>query len=228
MSLISLKQISKIYKPNTPAQTNALSDVNLDIQPSEFVSISGPSGSGKTTLLNIIGALDSPSEGQIQFEGQDLVGLNEKTLSAIRLNKIGFVFQAYNLIPVFSAMENIEYVLMLQGVDEKERRQRVRALAKHLEIEQLLEKKPNEMSGGQQQRVAIARAIVSKPKLILADEPTANLDTKTGETIMTLLQRLNQEDKLTIIYTSHEPMVIAMAKRQIVLVDGKITEDSVH
>ena len=184
--------------------------------------LSGPSGSGKTTLLNLIGGLDSVSQGSVTLDETTLTDLNESQLSNERLNDIGFVFQAYNLIPVLTTKENIEYVMALQGVSKAKRHERVVEVATILGIENLLDKRPDEMSGGQQQRVAVARAVASKPKLILADEPTANLDSVTAENLMNMMAKLNEDEKITIIFSSHDPMVISKAKRSVILKDGKI------
>ena len=178
MEIIKTENLEKIYEDNG-VPVNALRGINLTVEKGEFLVIAGPSGSGKTTLLNLLGALDKPSKGSIFFEGTNLAEKTKKELSDIRLHKLGFVFQAYNLIPVLSALENIEFSMMLLGIPEKERNARALALMDELSIKELADKRPNEMSGGQQQRVAVARAIVNNPTLVLADEPTANLDSKT-------------------------------------------------
>ena len=222
MSFLDVIKLEKIYGKGTAIETYALKDVNLDIEEGEFVVLSGPSGSGKTTLLNLIGGLDDVTAGSVTLSGTTLTELNEAQLSNERLKDIGFVFQAYNLIPVLTAKENIEYVMALQGVSKADRELRVHEVAKILSIDDLLDKRPDEMSGGQQQRVAVARAVASKPKLILADEPTANLDSKTAEDLMNMMAKLNVEEKITIIFSSHDPMVISKAKRSVILKDGKI------
>ncbi|MBH37822.1 macrolide ABC transporter ATP-binding protein [bacterium] len=226
MSIITLANISKTYSEKTAYKTIALDDISLAVTEGEFLAISGPSGSGKTTLLNLIGGLDSPSKGRIILNNNDITGLKENELSQIRLHHIGFIFQAYNLIPVLTAMENMEYILMLQRVKKQERQQRVKDVASRLKIDELLHKKPSEMSGGQQQRVAIARAIVSKPKLILADEPTANLDSKTSDILLELMKELNEEHKMTFIFATHDSSVIQKAKRHISLLDGMVLDDT--
>ena len=226
MSIITLANISKTYSEKTAYKTIALNDISLAVTEGEFLAISGPSGSGKTTLLNLIGGLDSPSKGRIILNNNDITGLKENELSQIRLHHIGFIFQAYNLIPVLTAMENMEYILMLQRVKKQERQQRVKDVASRLKIDELLHKKPSEMSGGQQQRVAIARAIVSKPKLILADEPTANLDSKTSDILLELMKELNEEHKMTFIFATHDSSVIQKAKRHISLLDGMVLDDT--
>ena len=225
MSFLVIEEISKTYKPSKALEVTALDKTNLSFEKGEFAVISGPSGSGKTTLLNMIGGLDSPTTGKIILNDITLTDLKEKKLALQRLQNIGFIFQAYNLIPVLTAEENIEYILILQGVNPKERKERVKSIAERLGIYELLHKRPNEMSGGQQQRVAVARAVVSHPGIILADEPTANLDSKSGENLMKLMSELNQEQKITFIFSSHDPMVISKAKRHIVLKDGKIVSD---
>ncbi len=225
MSFIQVEQINKVYEQSKTVTVQALKDVNLNIEKGEFVVISGPSGSGKTTLLNLIGGLDAATSGHIHIDDHQITGLKEKELSEVRLHHIGFIFQAYNLIPVLTALENIEYIMMLQGVPEKERRAKARTVAAHLGIEELLSKRPNEMSGGQQQRVAVARSIVSEPDIVLADEPTANLDSRTGENLIELMRVLNEEKKITFIFSTHDKMVMEKAKRRIVLRDGQIVED---
>ncbi len=219
---LEVKQISKLFRPDKEVEVVALDDINLVIEKGEFVVISGPSGSGKTTLLNIIGGLDLPSQGEIFLDGERLTGLPENSLSQIRRDHIGFVFQAYNLLPVLTARENIEYVMKLQGVSKEKCLQRSMEVAEKLGIETLLNKLPHQLSGGQQQRVAVARAVAATPKLILADEPTANLDSKSASSLIDMMQKLNREEKVTIIFSSHDPMVIAKARRSIVLKDGKI------
>jgi putative ABC transport system ATP-binding protein len=222
---LQIKQITKTFNPGTEIEVVALSDVSLDINQGGFVVLSGPSGSGKTTLLNIIGGLDSASSGEVILDGQQLTGLSEFELSQVRRDHIGFVFQAYNLIPVLTARENIEYVMRLQGQSSQKCNDRSRNLATKLGIDVLLDKLPNQLSGGQQQRVAVARAVAATPKLILADEPTANLDSRAAESLMDMMQRLNEEEGVTIVFSSHDPLVISKAKRSIVLKDGVVTAD---
>lgn len=222
MSFLSIKNIKKVYGQDKAVQTVGLNNINLDFDEGEFIVLSGPSGSGKTTLLNMIGGLDSASEGDVILTGTNLTQLNESELSKERLQDIGFVFQAYNLIPVLTAKENIEYVMALQGTSKADRDARVMEVAKTLGIENLLNKRPDQMSGGQQQRVAVARAVASKPKLILADEPTANLDSVTATKLMEMMRKLNEDEKITIIFSSHDPMVIQKAKRLVVLKDGHV------
>ncbi len=219
---LEVQKISKLFKPDKEVEVVALDDINLAIAKGGFVVISGPSGSGKTTLLNIIGGLDIPSQGEIVLDGECLTGLSESKLSQIRRDHIGFVFQAYNLLPVLTARENIEYVMKLQGTSKDKARKRSLEVAEKLGIETLLDKLPHQLSGGQQQRVAVARAVAATPKLILADEPTANLDSKSASSLIDMMQKLNREENVTIIISSHDPMVIEKARRSIVLKDGKI------
>jgi len=203
-----------------------LDDVSLAIRDGEFICLTGPSGSGKTTLLNSIGGLDVPDEGDITIAGQRLSDLDQASLSDLRLNSIGFVFQSYNLIPVLSAIENIEFILMMQGVNSTERRQRALTMLAEVGLAGHEDRRPAELSGGQQQRVAIARAIVSQPALVLADEPTANLDSVTADQLMGLFQALNKKHGTTFVVASHDPRVQAFANRLIRMQDGKIIEDA--
>ncbi|MDD4855402.1 MAG: ABC transporter ATP-binding protein [Sulfuricurvum sp.] len=225
---LTISGIKKVFNEGAESESNALSGIDLIIDKEEFIVISGPSGSGKSTLLNIIGGLDTPSEGSVELEGTVITALGENNLALFRRENIGFVFQAYNLIPVLSVKENIEYVMRLMGIGQNECDTRVLEVARELDIDAYLNKLPDHLSGGQQQRVAVARAVASKPKLILADEPTANLDTANGEKLMELMRRLNEEEKVTIIFSSHDPMVISKARRSIVLRDGEIIEDTLR
>jgi putative ABC transport system ATP-binding protein len=226
MNFLTITGLKKIFNEGSERESSALKGVDLSIAKEEFIVISGPSGSGKSTLLNIIGGLDSASEGSVELEGTQITQLDENELAVFRREHIGFVFQAYNLIPVLTVKENIEYVMRLLGYSQSECDQRVLEVAKELDIDIYLDKLPDHLSGGQQQRVAVARAVASKPKLILADEPTANLDTKNGEKLMELMRRLNEDEKVTIIFSSHDPMVISKARRSIILRDGEIVEDT--
>ncbi|OEU60286.1 MAG: macrolide ABC transporter ATP-binding protein [Desulfobacterales bacterium C00003104] len=221
-NFLEIKQINKTFQPNKDVEVVALRDVNLDIERGGFVVLSGPSGSGKTTLLNIIGGLDDATSGEVFLDGQLLTGMSERALSETRRDHIGFVFQAYNLIPVLTARENIEYVMNLQGRSQQECNERSLEVAQKLGIDALLGKLPNQLSGGQQQRVAVARAVAATPKLILADEPTANLDSKTAASLMDMMQRLNEDEGVTIIFSSHDPLVIGKAKHSVVLKDGEV------
>ena len=228
MAILKIQKLNKIYNEGKAEeiQVRALKDLTFDVERGDFIVVSGPSGSGKTTLLNMIGGLDAASSGEVLFEDTDVTKLKEKQLTEVRLHKMGFIFQAYNLIPVLTAMENIEYPMMLQGVPIEERQEKVKKLAEHLGIGELLNKKPNEMSGGQQQRVAVARSIVSEPMLVLADEPTANLDSETGSRLIDLMKGLNHEKKITFIFSTHDKMVMDKAERRIVLKDGRIESDA--
>ena len=221
MEVIRTEKLEKIYQENG-VPVHALRGIDLSIKQGEFLVIAGPSGSGKTTLLNLIGALDNPSKGKVFLEEEDISLKRKNQLSQLRLHKIGFVFQAYNLIPVLSALENIEFTMMLRGIPESEREKRALAVMKELGIAELAHKRPNEMSGGQQQRVAVARAIVNNPSIVLADEPTANLDTETGATLLDLMEKMNSEKEITFIFSSHDPQVIDRAKRLLNLRDGRI------
>ena len=212
-NFLQIKNISKTFNLGTDIEVKALQDINLKIDKGEFVVLAGPSGSGKTTLLNLIGGLDDATRGKIVLDGATITDMDEKMLSRERRDHIGFVFQAYNLISVLNAKENIEYIMKLQGKSQKECDQRVDEIAKKLGISTLLPKLPLHMSGGQQQRVAVARAVASKPKLILADEPTANLDSASAKDLMDMMQKLNEKEGITILFSSHDPLVINMAKR---------------
>ncbi len=226
MQVIRLTGVHKTYSDNG-VPVHALRGIDLEITRGEFVVIAGPSGSGKTTLLNVMGALDKPTEGRVFLENEDVSMKSRDAIAAIRLEKLGFVFQAYNLIPVLTAMENIEFTMMLRGMDEKTRRQRALDVMRELDIDQLADKRPNEMSGGQQQRVAVARAIVNNPSIVLADEPTANLDSETGGNLLDLMEHMNREHNLTFIFSSHDQKVIDRARRLIILRDGMIEKDEV-
>ncbi len=222
--LIRAVQLKKIYHDNG-VPVPAVRGVSLSIHRGDFLVIAGPSGSGKTTLLNMLGALDAPTEGEVIFEGESLYQKSRQELADWRLEKIGFVFQAYNLIPVLTALENVEFPMMLRGVPEKERRQRAFAILQELGIGELADKRPNEMSGGQQQRVAVARAIVNQPQVVLADEPTANLDSHTGNALLDLMVKMNQTKQITFVFSSHDPKVIQRAQRLIWLEDGLIRKE---
>ncbi|MCH2108785.1 MAG: ABC transporter ATP-binding protein [Polyangiaceae bacterium] len=203
----------------------ALRGIDLQIHSGEFVALVGPSGSGKTTLLNQLGALDQPSSGELTVLGKNLNQLNKTQRSELRLHRIGFVFQAYNLVPVLTARENVEFVLELQGVDATERRKRAIEVLDELGLGKDADRRPEELSGGEQQRVAVARAVASRPKLILADEPTANLDTENAEALMTMMRRLHDEQKMTFLFATHDPRVMRHAERIITLQDGSVLSD---
>ena len=224
MSLLVIENVKKTYLTGS-VETPALRGLDLTIERGEFTAIVGPSGSGKTTLMNMIGGLDVPDGGTISLNGDVLTKQGQTALSDIRLWHIGFVFQAYNLIPVLTALENVEYVMLLQGIAEKERRDRSMAVLRDLGIEELAHKRPNEMSGGQQQRVAVARAVVSEPKLVLADEPTANLDSETSGRLLDMMRSLNERNNITFIFSTHDSHVVERARRILVIEDGVIADD---
>ena len=224
MNVIRIEAVHKTYSDNG-VPVHALRGIDLRIEKGEFTVIAGPSGSGKTTLLNVMGALDAPTSGHVYLESEDIGIKSRDEIASIRLRKLGFVFQAYNLIPVLTAMENVEFTMMLMGVEEQQRRERAMEVLRELDIETLAHKRPNEMSGGQQQRVAVARAIVTNPSIVLADEPTANLDSETGANLLDLMQRMNREHGLTFIFSSHDQQVIERARRLIMLRDGLIEQD---
>ena len=207
-------------------KVQALQNIDLTINPGEFTAIVGPSGSGKTTLLNIIGGLDSPTKGSLKITATDITQLPENELFDFRLYHIGFIFQSYNLIPVLTAKENVEFLMLLQNREEEFRNERTLKLLKAVGLEDQIHKRPNEMSGGQQQRVAVARALASKPNFILADEPTANLDSKSSENLLSIMQKLNKNEKTTFIFSTHDQRVIDKANRIVTIEDGKIISDT--
>ncbi len=223
-AIVELHDITRTYLQGE-IKVNAVSNLNLNINVGDFATLCGPSGSGKTTVLNMIGALDEPTAGVVSIEGQDLAKLNRSEVSALRRDRIGFVFQSYNLIPVLTAYENAEFVLALQGVSVEERRERVMSILKEVGLEGLENRRPDEMSGGQQQRVAIARAIVTRPAIVLADEPTANVDSATAEALLDLMQELNENEGATFLFSTHDQRVIDRAKRVIHLRDGQLESD---
>lgn len=224
MSVIETKNLHKTYSEG-PVEVHAVDGVDLTVEEGEFAAVVGPSGSGKTTLLNIIGGLDRPTGGSVKVNGQELSGFSENDLIDFRLKNIGFVFQSYNLIPVLTAKENTEFIMLLQGKGKKEREDRVAHLLEAVGLGDRMDNRPSELSGGQQQRVAVARALASKPKFILADEPTANLDSKSTQNLLDMMARLNQEENITFLFSTHDQRVIDRAKRVITLVDGKIGSD---
>ena len=226
-SIVHLQNVTKDYGQGQ-ALTHALRGVNLELEAGEFTAMAGPSGSGKSTLLNIIGGLDRPTSGKVEVDGQELATLSKTELGLLRRNRLGFIFQSYNLIPVLTALENAEYVLMLQGIPTEERRQRVREVLKEVGLEGLENRYPRQLSGGQQQRVAIARAIVSEPALVLADEPNANVDSETGKALLDLMRRLNEEKGVTFFFSTHEEAVMKRSRRLLQLEDGVILHDEVH
>ncbi len=224
MAIIDINKLVKIYDGNS-LEVRALNEVDLAVEKGEFTAIAGPSGSGKTTLLNLVGGLDQPTHGSLTVAGNDLRHLSPRELSDMRLNNIGFIFQAYNLIPVLTAIENVEYILLLQGVGREERRERSARILTEVGLGREINRRPRELSGGQQQRVAVARAIVSEPELVLADEPTANLDQKTGAGLLDLMHDLNHRKNITFIFSTHDRMVMDYAERLILLSDGRIVSD---
>lgn len=227
--LIDARHLTKVYGADQPVPVRALDEVDFQVRTGEFIAIAGPSGSGKTTLMNAIGGLDQPTSGEVIVDGQDLGALNRSERAGFRLHHIGFVFQAYNLIPVLTAEENAEFCLLLQGVPAQERHARVKGVLQNLGIApELLKRRPHELSGGQQQRIAIARALVSQPKLILADEPTANLDSKTGARLLDYMKAMNEKTGITFIFSTHDPMVMERAGRMVRLQDGRIVSDEVR
>lgn len=225
MELIRTENLEKIYHDNG-VPVHALRSVSVTIKAGEFAAIAGPSGSGKTTLLNLIGVLDKPSNGIVYFEGEDVSQKSKSELSSLRLHKLGFIFQAYNLIPVLTALENVEFAMMLLGIAGRDRKERAMTVLQDLGIADLAHKRPNEMSGGQQQRVAVARAIVNNPPIVLADEPTANLDSATAHDLIDLMEEMNQQKKITFIFSSHDHQVLEHARRVIMLKDGQIAQDT--
>lgn len=224
MALIELNRIEKIY-PLGHQQVHAVHQLDLQIKTGEFTVLAGPSGSGKTTILNLIGALDRPTSGEIKVAGIALNQVGARQLADFRLRNIGFIFQAYNLIPVLTAAENAEFPLMLQGIDKKNRRHKVMELFSELSIAGLENRRPLNLSGGQQQRVAVARALIAEPAVILADEPTANLDSRSSADLLALMQRLNQAKGITFVFSSHDPQVIQCAARVVNLIDGCLQQD---
>ncbi len=224
MLIAEAKGVRKVYQ-SRGVETPALGGVDLALSAGEFTALAGPSGSGKTTLLNLLGALDVPTQGQVLLEGQDLAELAPAALSDLRKRKLGFVFQSYNLIPVFTAQENVEFVMELQGVAGAERRRRSLEVLDEVGLAGLADKRPLEMSGGQQQRVAVARAIVARPRMVLADEPTANLDSETAGQLLALMAQLNREHEITFLFSTHDPAVMRAARRLVRLRDGCIVED---
>jgi putative ABC transport system ATP-binding protein len=222
--VVAARNVTKVYRMG-PIEAQALRGISLEVVSGEFLAIVGPSGSGKTTLLNVIGALDTISGGSLEVLEHDLTQLSRRWRADLRLHALGFVFQAYNLVPVLTACENVEFVLELQGVGS-ERRQRAREILEELGLSEFADRRPHELSGGQQQRVAVARAVASRPQLILADEPTANLDGENANHLLDLMQRLNQQHGTTFIFSTHDPRVVAYARRVVDLVDGRVAHDA--
>jgi putative ABC transport system ATP-binding protein len=222
--IVELRDVTRVYQQGS-VDVHALRGLTMTVQKGEFTTLCGPSGSGKTTTLNLIGALDRPTGGSVSLEGKELGGLNRRELSALRRDRIGFVFQAYNLMPVLTAYENAELVMWVQGKVAVERRRRVTELLAEVGLEGMEDRKPTELSGGQQQRVAIARAIASEPAIVLADEPTANVDSETAAMLLDIMEKLNQEHGVTFLFSTHDPQVMERATRVVRLVDGRIAND---
>ncbi|MGR5176514.1 ABC transporter ATP-binding protein [Vibrio parahaemolyticus] len=222
---IEIKQLNKTYNPDSEYPVHAVQDLTLTIEQGEFVAIMGPSGSGKTTILNMLGGIDTPTSGEVWIEGNDICQLSEKQLIAFRRDNIGFIFQDYSLLPVLTAQENVEFVMQLQGRSEAECQQRAGELLEQVGLTQQKDKRPPKMSGGQQQRVAVARALAPRPRFVMADEPTANLDANSTAELLDIMQHLNEVEGTTFIFSTHDPRVIKRAKRVIVFEDGKLASD---
>lgn len=224
-AVISAFELCRYFGDDQETMVKAVDRVSIEIERGEFTAIVGPSGSGKTTLLHLLGGLDNPTSGSVELSGTNIADMSGATLSDFRRDHIGFIFQSYNLIPVFSAEENIEYIMLLQGVDASERKRRVADMLQQVGLEGLGNRRPNKLSGGQQQRVAIARAMVSRPQIILADEPTANLDSKNGIALLDLMKELNQQSKMTFVFSTHDEKIMSRASRLIHMHDGEIELD---
>jgi putative ABC transport system ATP-binding protein len=224
MKIIEIKNLHKIYNSDS-VSVHAVNGVDLTFEEGEFSAIVGPSGSGKTTLLNVIGGLDDATEGSVIIDGVKINELSSRKLTDFRMKNIGFVFQAYNLIPVLTAKENVEFIMHLQGANKTARDKRTSELLKAVGLGGMENRRPSKLSGGQQQRVAVARALASKPKFVLADEPTANLDSKSTENLLDIMEQLNKEEKITFIFSTHDQRVVNKARRIITIEDGKIISD---
>ncbi|HKJ82668.1 MAG TPA: ABC transporter ATP-binding protein [Mariprofundaceae bacterium] len=225
--IVRMQAVSKLYMQGKITVT-ALDRVTLEVDEGDFAALCGPSGSGKSTLLNLVGGLDEPSEGRIWLENRDLAEYSRSQVARVRRDRIGFVFQAYNLVPVMTAYENAEFVLRLQSVPDAERHERVMAVLQEVGLDGLEHRRPDEMSGGQQQRVAIARAIVTRPAIVLADEPTANVDSVTADAILDLMQKLNREEGITFLFSTHDQRLMARTHRLIYMRDGRIERDDIR
>jgi putative ABC transport system ATP-binding protein len=225
--LIVTRSVTKVYHDDG-VPVDAVRGIDLTVKRGEFTAIVGPSGSGKTTFLNVISGLDQPTQGQVWLAGKELSAMSGRELSDFRRDHIGFIFQAYNLIPVLTVEENVEYIMLLQGMARKERHQRVEAILAELGLEGFTDRLPTKLSGGQQQRVAVARAMVSRPSLILADEPTANLDSKTGAELLDMMRQLNQKSGITFVFSTHDRQIMERARRLVTLKDGMIDSDEVR
>lgn len=226
MNIVECTEIKKTYQQGK-VEVQALRGINLSIKKGGFIALAGPSGSGKTTLLNIIGGLDLADSGAVNVDGKSFDKMNQSQLANLRLHNIGFVFQSYNLIPVLSAAENVEFVMLLQGIPAVERRDRAKAILDDVGLKDKYDRRPAELSGGQQQRVAVARAIVSNPSIVLADEPTANLDSKTGQGLLEMMKKMNEEKNVTFVFSTHDQMVMEYAKRLVLIRDGLIANDQI-
>ena len=226
MNVIKTENLTKVYNEGKGNEVRALKGVSLAVEKGEFTAIVGPSGSGKSTMLNIIGGLDKPNSGEVLVDKTDIIGMKENELINFRLQNIGFVFQAYNLIPVLNAKENVGFIMLLQHKSKEEIDNRVESLLKSVGLESQASKRPNEMSGGQQQRIAVARAWASKPKFVLADEPTANLDSKSTSDLLDIMEQLNEKEGITFVFSTHDQRVIDRAHRIVTLEDGKIIKDT--
>lgn len=224
MKVIEIKDLVKVYN-SAEIKVRAVNGISIDFEEGEFAAVVGPSGSGKTTFLNMVGGLDEPTSGEVKISGQNIWNLSRSKLIDFRLRNIGFVFQAYNLIPVLTAKENVEFIMHLQGRDKHERDARTKELLEAVGLGDRINSRPNKLSGGQQQRVAVARALASKPKFILADEPTANLDSKSTQNLLDMMEKLNREENITFIFSTHDQRVVNKARRVITIEDGKITSD---
>jgi putative ABC transport system ATP-binding protein len=222
-TLVKAEDVTKVYDTGN-IEVHALTGVALEVRRGDLMAIVGPSGSGKTTFLNLVGALDVATGGRLEVLGHDISAMSKRRRADLRLHELGFVFQAYNLVPVLTARENVEFVLELQGVGS-ERARRATEILDQLGLSEFADRRPNEISGGQQQRVAVARAVASKPQLVLADEPTANLDGENAEILLTMMRRLNREQGITFIFSTHDPRVVAHARRVVTLVDGRVAKD---
>jgi len=222
--VITAVDVTRIYSDNG-IPVGAVNGITLSVKPGEFTAIVGPSGSGKTTFLNIISGLDKPTSGTVRLNGKPISDMSGNELSEFRRDNVGFIFQAYNLIPVLTVAENIEYVMLLKGIDRKERRSRIGGILKKMDMEGFENRLPTQLSGGQQQRIAVARAMVSRPVLILADEPTANLDSTTGGGLLDMMHKMNRESGITFVFSTHDEMVMQRARRLITLKDGQIVND---
>jgi len=226
MSIVECIDVVKTYRQGK-VEVQALKGISLSVDKGGFVALAGPSGSGKTTMLNMIGGLDTVDSGRIIVDGNVFENMNRSQLADLRLHNVGFVFQSYNLIPVLSAIENVEYVMLLQGIAADQRRHRAKNILDEVGLEGMYDRRPAELSGGQQQRVAVARAIVSNPSIVLADEPTANLDSATGRGLLEIMQQMNASKNVTFIFSTHDDMVMEFARRIVYLRDGVVTDDQV-